>query len=53
LWIVAAAAVVFVVARVAFWIGYRIHPLYRAAGMAATSYLCVLLFGLAAWFAWR
>ena len=51
--IVAAAAVVFVVARIAFWIGYRIDPLYRAAGMAATSYLCVVLFGIAAWMAWR
>ena len=51
--IVAAGAIVFVVARVAFWIGYRIDPLYRAAGMAATSYLNVLLFGIAAWMAWR
>lgn len=50
---VVAAAIVFVVARVAFWIGYRIHPLYRAAGMAATSYLAVVLFGLATWMAWR
>lgn len=32
-----ACAVVFVVARAAFWLGYRIHPLYRAPGMAATS----------------
>jgi hypothetical protein len=34
-----AATVVFVLARVVFWIGYRIHPLYRAPGMAATAYL--------------
>lgn len=53
LWIVAAGAAVFVVARIAFWIGYRIHPLYRAAGMAATSYLNVLLLGAAIWLAWR
>ena len=51
--IVAAGSVVFVVARIAFWIGYRIDPLYRATGMAATSYLNVLLFGVAAWMAWR
>lgn len=51
--IVAAGAIVFLVARVAFWIGYRIDPLYRAAGMAATSYLCVVLFGIAAWMTWR
>ncbi len=51
--IVASGAIIFVIARVAFWIGYRIDPLYRAAGMAATSYLNVLLFGIAAWMAWR
>ena len=34
-----ALAIVFVVARVAFWVGYRMHPLYRAPGMAATSYM--------------
>lgn len=51
--IVAAGAIVFLVARMAFWIGYRINPLYRAAGMAATSYLCVVLFGIAGWMAWR
>lgn len=37
--IVWACTIVFVVARVAFWIGYRIHPLYRAPGMSATAYL--------------
>ena len=44
-----AATVVFVVARFAFWIGYRIYPLYRAFGMAATMYLN---FGLLGWAAW-
>jgi hypothetical protein len=34
-----ALAVVFVCARIAFWVGYRIHPLYRAFGMAATGYM--------------
>jgi hypothetical protein len=47
--VIAAATVVFVVARFAFWIGYRIHPLYRAFGMAATMYLN---FGLLGWAAW-
>ncbi len=37
--IMIAFAAVFVVARIAFWIGYRIHPLYRAFGMAATGYM--------------
>ena len=47
--VIPAAAIVFVVARVAFWIGYRIHPLYRAFGMAATSYLCLGLIVVALW----
>jgi hypothetical protein len=38
-----AAAIVFVVARAVFWIGYRVHPLYRAPGMAATMYLNIVL----------
>jgi MAPEG family len=37
--VVWACAIVFVVARGAFWLGYRINPLYRAAGMAATAFL--------------
>jgi hypothetical protein len=37
--LLAACTIAFVLARIAFWIGYRIHPLYRSAGMAATSYL--------------
>jgi hypothetical protein len=44
-----AAALVFVVARIAFWIGYRIHPLYRAFGMAATGYLNVGILACALW----
>ena len=47
--IIPAAATVFVAARLAFWIGYRIHPLYRAAGMAATGYLNVGLLAFALW----
>ena len=37
--VVWACAITFVVARVIFWIGYRINPLYRAPGMSATAYL--------------
>lgn len=51
--VVPASALIFVAARTAFWVGYRRHPLYRAPGMAATSYQTVLLFGLAVWMAWR
>ena len=39
----------FVAARIAFWVGYRIHPLYRAAGFAATAYLNIGLIGAALW----
>ena len=47
--IIPAAAIVFVAARAAFWVGYRLHPLYRAFGMAATGYLNVALLGFALW----
>jgi hypothetical protein len=47
--IIPAAAIVFVAARTAFWIGYRIHPLYRAFGMAATGYLNLGLLVFALW----
>jgi uncharacterized MAPEG superfamily protein len=49
--IVAAAAIVFVAARTLFWIGYRIAPLYRAFGFAATAYLNVGLLVAALWLA--
>ena len=49
--IVGAAAIVFVAARIAFWIGYQLHPLYRAAGFAATFYLNIGLLAAALWFA--
>ena len=51
--LIPAAAVVFVAMRFAFWVGYRIHPLYRAFGMSSTAYLHVLLFGAAIWMSWR
>jgi hypothetical protein len=47
--IIPAATIVFVAARLAFWVGYRIHPLYRAFGMAATAYLNIGLLGFAIW----
>lgn len=46
--ILGVLATVFVLARIAFWVGYRKNPLYRAPGMAATSYmnLGIMLFTL-------
>jgi hypothetical protein len=37
--IVAAVSITFVIARLAFWIGYRIKPVYRAFGFASTAYM--------------
>ena len=37
--LVGAAAIVFTLARIVFWIGYRIDPLYRAPGFSSTAYL--------------
>jgi hypothetical protein len=51
--VIGAAAIVFVVARIAFWIGYRIHPLYRAPGFSSTAYLNVGLIVAALWLAVR
>lgn len=48
--IIGAAAIVFTVARIAFWIGYRIDPLYRAFGFASTAYLVLGLLVAALWF---
>ena len=46
--LIVALTLVFILARMAFWIGYRIDPLYRAPGMAATLYmnLCIILSAL-------
>ena len=47
--IVGAAAITFVFLRIAFWIGYRIHPLYRAFGFASGFYM---ILGMLAWSLW-
>ncbi len=39
--LIPALVTVYVLARITFWVGYRIDPLYRAPGMAATSYMNV------------
>ncbi|MEO6113668.1 MAG: MAPEG family protein [Sphingomicrobium sp.] len=47
--IVGAAAITFVVMRIAFWIGYRLKPLYRAFGFASTFYMNLGLIVAALW----
>lgn len=37
--LIPAVVIAFLLARLAFWIGYRKNPLYRAPGMGATAYL--------------
>lgn len=37
--VVWACVIVFVAARAAFWLGYRLDPLYRAPGMSATAFI--------------
>ena len=47
---VPAAAITFVIARIVFWIGYRIHPLYRAPGFSSTAYLNLGMMVAVLWF---
>jgi len=47
--IIGAAAITFVVMRIAFWIGYRIKPVHRAFGFASTFYLNLGLLVGALW----
>lgn len=48
--VVGAAAITFVLMRIAFWIGYRIKPVYRAFGFASTAYMNLGLLIAAIWF---
>jgi hypothetical protein len=47
--IIPAVSITFVVARIAFWIGYRIHPLYRAPGFSSTAYMNLSMFIAVLW----
>jgi hypothetical protein len=44
-----AVAITFFASRIIFWIGYRIHPLYRAPGFASTAYLNLLMLIAVLW----
>ena len=37
--IIPAVSITFVLVRIAFWIGYRIKPVYRAFGFSSTAYM--------------
>jgi hypothetical protein len=47
--IVAAVSITFVIVRIAFWIGYRIKPVYRAFGFASTAYMNIAMLVAALW----
>jgi hypothetical protein len=37
--LIPAIAITFFICRIVFWVGYRIHPLYRAPGFSSTAYM--------------
>jgi len=47
--ILAAVSITFVIVRVAFWIGYRINPLYRAFGFSSTFYMNLGMMAASLW----
>ena len=51
--VIGAAAITFVVVRLAFWVGYQIKPVHRAFGFAGTGFLNVALLGSALWLSLR
>ena len=44
-----AIAITFVICRTVFWIGYRIHPLYRAPGFSSTAYMNLFMYIAVIW----
>ena len=47
--LVPAVAITFVICRIVFWIGYRIHPLYRAPGFSSTAYMNMFMYIAVLW----
>ena len=48
--VIPAATITFVIARLVFWFGYRVHPLYRAPGFSSTAYLNLGILIASIWF---
>jgi hypothetical protein len=46
---IAAVALTFVIARLIFWVGYRVHPLYRAPGFSSVAYMNLFMFFAVIW----
>ena len=46
---VPAVAITFVICRLVFWVGYRIHPLYRAPGFSSTAYMNAFMYIAVIW----
>jgi hypothetical protein len=44
-----AIAITFVICRIVFWVGYRIHPLYRAPGFSSTAYMNLFMYIAVIW----
>jgi hypothetical protein len=47
--IVPAVSMTFVLMRILFWVGYRIHPLHRAPGFSSTAYMNLFMFIAVFW----
>ena len=47
--LIPAVAITFVICRLVFWVGYRIHPLYRAPGFSSTAYMNLFMYIAVLW----
>lgn len=47
--LIPALTITFVAMRLAFWAGYRIAPVHRAFGFAATAYMNIAMLATALW----
>ena len=47
--VIPAVAITFVICRLVFWFGYRIHPLYRAPGFSSTAYMNLFMYIAVLW----